>query len=162
MPRLYMKSLLDAPLEAVWAFHEDTKRGLESLSPPEAEAEVLKADKPAVGAEVIVRAKTPLGRQKVRAVYREWEPPHGSKPHRIAYFVDEARIWPFSQWRHTHRFEETIDEGQTKVWAIDDVRYALPIWAGGVIGARFGAGPQLRKMFKYRHAKLRELLCRRS
>jgi ligand-binding SRPBCC domain-containing protein len=157
-----MKSLLDAPLEAVWEFHADTERGLTELSPPGSDVQVTKADLPAVGAEVVVRVKTPIGRQKVTAVYKEWQPPTGSRPHRAAWFVDEAEIFPFKSWRHLHRFEETIDEGRTKVWAIDDVRYEMPLGPLGLLADKVGSGPQLRKMFKFRHDRLRDILCRRG
>ncbi len=162
MPRMYKKSLLDAPLEAVWAFHEDTEQGLVALSPPEADVQITKADPAAVGAEVIIRAKTPIGRQKWVAVYTQFQPPVGSRPHRVAYFVDEARKSPFKSWVHTHRFEEVVDGGRTKVWAIDDVRYEVPLGPLGLIGDKLIVKPQLKKMFEYRHQQLRKLLCRRG
>jgi ligand-binding SRPBCC domain-containing protein len=161
MSRFFKKSLLDAPLEAVWAFHEDTEAGLRALSPPKADVQITKADPPAVGAEVVIRAKTPIGRQKWVAVYREWQPPRGSRPHRTAYFVDKAVKSPFKSWVHTHRFEETIDGGRTKVWAIDDVRYEVGFGPLGIVGDKLIVARELKNMFAYRHDKLRELLCRR-
>jgi ligand-binding SRPBCC domain-containing protein len=162
MPRAYYRVLLDAPLEAVWAFHEDTEAGLRALSPPEADVQITRADPPGVGARVVIRAKTPIGRKRWVAEYLEWQPPHGSRPHRIAWFVDKAVESPFKSWVHTHRFEETVDQGRTKVWAIDDVRYEVPLGPLGLVGDRLIVRPQLNKMFAHRHAKLRELLCRRE
>ena len=162
MPRVFYKSLLDAPLEAVWAFHEDIEAGLTALSPPEADVRITKADPPGVGAEVVIRVKTPVGRRKWVAVYREWQPPTGSRPNRLAWFVDEQAEGPFTRWVHTHRFEETVDQGRTKVWASDAVEYTVPLGPVGVVADRLLVRPQLDKMFAYRHRRLRELLCRRE
>lgn len=163
MPKLYRKTLLDAPLEAVWAFHEDTQHGLRTLSPPEADVQVTKADPGAVGAEVVIRAKGPLGIGRIKwvAKYTQWQPPHGEVPYRKAWFQDVQEQGPFKSWTHTHRFEETVDEGRSKVWAIDEVVYVPPLGPIGWIGDKLVIKHVLRQMFDYRHKKLREVLSRR-
>ena len=161
MGKFYKKTLLDAPLEAVWAYHDDIERGLTELSPPGDDVQVTKADKPAVGAEVTIRVRTPVGRQKWVAKYTEYRPPHGEVPQRRAWFVDEQIEGPFKKWIHRHRFEETVDEGRTKVWAIDDVRYTPPLGPLGWVADRLLLRRKLAKAFDYRHKKLREVLSRR-
>lgn len=70
-----------------------------------------------------------------------WEPPHR--------FVDEQRRGPYRLWVHEHRFEET--PGGTRVE--DYVRYAV---VGGALVQRLLVGPELQRIFDYRHEVLRE------
>ena len=156
MPKAVYKSLLDASLEDVWALHADAEEGLTALSPPEAEVEVVKADPAAVGAEVILKAKTPIGRKTWHAVYREFQPIIGHRPHREAWFVDEALKSPFKAWRHRHHFQETVVGGKVKVVATDTVTYTPPLGPLGMIGNVLIVRPQLNKMFRYRHGVYHE------
>jgi ligand-binding SRPBCC domain-containing protein len=72
-----------------------------------------------------------------------WEPPHR--------FVDEQRLGPFRRWVHEHVFEEA--GGATR--AIDNITYAVP---GGRPVHRLFVANDLRRLFTYRHTKLKELL----
>ena len=154
MPRVTYRCLLDAPLEDVWALHADAKEGLEALSPPASEVEVVRADPPGVGAVVEITAKTPIGRKAWVAVYREFHPPSGHRPHRLAWFVDEALKSPFKSWRHRHRFQETVDGGRVRVLAEDVVDYRVPLGPLGLLGNLIVVRPQLDQMFAYRHGEL--------
>lgn len=87
----------------------------------------------------------------VPAIWRSeitvWEPPYR--------FVDEQRFGPFRKWVHEHVFEE--DGGGTR--AVDNIGYAVP--GGRMVHGLFVA-KDLRRLFTYRHRKLKELLERPS
>ncbi len=72
-----------------------------------------------------------------------WEPPHR--------FVDEQRIGPFRRWIHEHTFEDV--DGQTL--ARDSVIYAVP---GGRLVHNLFVGRDLRRLFNYRHERLKAIL----
>ena len=166
MPKATYKVLLDAPLEAVWAFHEDIELGLRTLSPPEADVRVTRADEPALGCEVVMRVKAPPaswwgGRVVWHAKYVRYEPPAGDPPHRRALFADEQLKGPFAKWVHTHTFQETVDEGRAKVWASDEVVYRPPLGPLGVVADKLFVRRQVDAMFAFRHKVMRERLSRR-
>ena len=71
-----------------------------------------------------------------------WEPPFR--------FVDEQVRGPYRIWIHEHTFEEK--PGGTVVR--DNVRYSV---LGGALVNRVFVRPDLRKIFGYRHARLREI-----
>ena len=72
-----------------------------------------------------------------------WDPPHR--------FVDEQRVGPFRRWVHEHRFERV--GGRTL--AKDSVTYAVP---GGRLVHGLLVGRELRRLFGYRHERLRAIL----
>jgi ligand-binding SRPBCC domain-containing protein len=72
-----------------------------------------------------------------------WEPPYR--------FVDEQRTGPYRLWHHEHTFVE-CEEG-TLVG--DQVDYAVP---GGRLVHALVVRRDLRKIFRYRTQKLREIL----
>ncbi len=154
MPVAEYRTLLNASLEEVWAFHADAETGLVALSPPEAGVEIERADPGGVGAEVHLTAKTPIGRKKWVAVYREWQPPTGSRPHRRAWFVDEAIVSPFKRWSHRHGFEEIVQGGRTRVLASDRIDYDVGYGPIGLLASKLIVRRELDKMFAYRHAEL--------
>jgi ligand-binding SRPBCC domain-containing protein len=71
-----------------------------------------------------------------------WDPPRR--------FVDEQVRGPYRRWIHEHRFIE--DAGGT--CREDNVQYALP---GGALIQKLFAERDLRKIFSYRSARLREI-----
>jgi len=71
-----------------------------------------------------------------------WEPPRR--------FVDRQTRGPYSLWVHEHTFTE-INNGTI---VGDRVQYAVP---GGWIVQRFLVGPDLERIFQYRHRVLEEL-----
>lgn len=166
MPRVTYRVLLDAPLEAVWAFFEDVERGLSALTPPARRLRLVKVEPPRVGAEMVVAMRAPplswVGREtRWTARYVEHRPPHGLPPGRRAWFVDEQVRGPFARWRHAHRFEEIMDAGRTKVWAIDELDYAVPLGPLGVVANKLVVRRMLDDTFAFRHRVMRERLCRR-
>ena len=71
----------------------------------------------------------------------EWEPPHR--------FVDEQRRGPYRLWVHEHTF--TSQDGGTM--AKDTVRYAV---LGGAIVQRLFVASELKRIFQYRNAALKD------
>lgn len=71
-----------------------------------------------------------------------WEPPHR--------FVDEQRRGPYKLWIHEHVFEGR--DGGTVVR--DHVRYDVP---GGALVDRWIVRRDLRRIFDYRHERLKEM-----
>lgn len=166
MPRLMFKVLLDAPLEAVWAFHEDVHHALALVMPPDLKIRITRADAPGPGAQIVARMSVPplswVGRQtRWVSRYSEYEPPKGEPPRRRAHFTDEQAEGPLSRWRHEHRFEETLDEGRTKVWVIDELDYALPLGPLGWIADRLIGRRRIARIFMHRQKVMRQRLSRR-
>ena len=156
MPVAEYRTLLKAPIEKVWAFHSDAHAELANMTPPEAHVQVERADDPGVGAEVHMTVRTPIGRRKWVAIFREWQPPTGSRPHRKAWFVDNALKSPFKSWRHRHVFEEVVQGGRTQVLATDRVTYEVGFGPIGVLANKLIVKRELDKMFAYRHGVLHQ------
>ena len=74
-----------------------------------------------------------------------WEPPHR--------FVDRQVRGPYRQWVHLHTFEQR--DGGTLLR--DRVDYAVPGWLLEPLLDRFIVGPDVRRIFAYRRAKMQEL-----
>ena len=153
MPTLQFETIVPAPLDRVWAFHEDVTSALPAISPPEAQVRIESADVPVrEGSRIVITAKAPLGR-RVRWVARivEHRPPHPVAFGEEARFVDEQEAGPFAAWRHAHEFER-VDEQTTRL--VDRVDYRLPLGPLGWVADRLVVRPQLRRMFRHRHAAL--------
>ncbi len=76
----------------------------------------------------------------------EWDPPHR--------FADHQVKGPYKQWLHKHTFEAR--DGGTNVR--DEVEYAVPGWVFEPLLHWLFVGPDVRKIFEYRAAKIDELL----
>jgi ligand-binding SRPBCC domain-containing protein len=130
---------VDAPVEALWAFHERPDV-LELLQPPWERAEVLQPPRSLeVGTRVLVRVR-------VGPVPVLFEAEH------IAYergrrFVDRMVRGPFRSWVHEHRFEPRGAGARL----IDDVEYELPLGALGRLAGGAFARRRLERMFDFRH-----------
>jgi len=81
-----------------------------------------------------------------RTLISTWDPP--------SCFVDEQLVGPYTQWTHRHTFADTPDGGTL---VEDEVRYRMPF---GVLGrlAHLLVRPQLDRIFRYRTARVHELL----
>lgn len=69
-------------------------------------------------------------------------------------FVDEQRAGPYRLWIHRHDFVE--ENGGT--WIRDHVDYIPRGWILEPLLNRWFVQPDLMKIFRYRHQKIRELL----
>jgi ligand-binding SRPBCC domain-containing protein len=72
-----------------------------------------------------------------------WEPPYR--------FVDQQRRGPYRWWIHEHTFEENEDG----TLMLDRVDYGVP---GGALVHRVFVGHSLRKIFKYRARRMRDMM----
>ena len=139
------QSEIEAPPDAVFAFHEKPYAFAE-LMPPWEKAEIVQ---PAGGIQPGSRAviKTYVG-----PFPQIWEAEHVEYiPNRL--FADVQRRGPFAYWYHRHRFEPT-DRGTTLM--IDEIEYALPWgWLGDLLAGRV-VRKKLARVFDYRHQVLAE------
>jgi ligand-binding SRPBCC domain-containing protein len=153
MPVLEFEITLAAPLDVIWAYHNDVNN-LPALSPGYAQVTIESADVPLKqGSRIVITAKAPLGR-RLRWVAQiiEHKPPRAVVFGEEARFVDVQKSGPLRAWRHEHDFEH-ISEKATRV--LDHVSYRFgwgPIgWLADVLFFR----RYLRSMLLYRHAILR-------
>jgi ligand-binding SRPBCC domain-containing protein len=148
MPHFEFSSWIDAPVEAVWAFHERDDV-LKLLSPPGTEV-ISRTGGLETGARVEFRAPV-LGPVKMR-----WLALHTGYG-RLRYFVDEQVSGPFRLWRHEHRFQ--AENGGTRL--TDAIHFSLPLaplsdWLAG-----WAVKLQLRTLFARRH-RLTAAHCRQA
>src|SRR5688572_19745981 len=98
MPTFETETIIAAPLERVWAFHQEVTEALSKLSPPGARVviESVKPSPPELGTRVTVRAKVPMrGELRWVAKYVEFVPPKAVVFGAEARFVDEQERGPF-------------------------------------------------------------------
>ncbi len=132
-------TLIDAPVEVVWNFHERPDI-LQLLTPPWQPIQIVRRegglDIGAVSEFRIFVGPIPL---RWVAVHTEYE--------RYHLFTDEQREGPFQFWRHRHQFRE--ENGKTRL--TDAIAFSLPggwfsdILIGWIVYV------QLIQMFRYRH-----------
>lgn len=139
---------LPAPPWDVFPFFADAFN-LERITPPMLRFRVLTAPPIAMGVGTLLDYRVRLRGIPMRwqSEITAWEPPHR--------FVDEQRRGPYRLWVHEHTF--AAQDGGTV--ARDMVRYAVP---GGGLVQRLVVGPDLRRIFEYRSAALREIFSGQS
>lgn len=139
---------LPAPPWDVFPFFADAFN-LERITPPMLRFRVLTAPPIAMGVGTLLDYRVRLRGIPMRwqSEITAWEPPHR--------FVDEQRRGPYRLWVHEHTFAAQ-DSGTV---ARDNVRYAVP---GGGLVQRLVVGPDLRRIFEYRSAALREIFSGQS
>jgi ligand-binding SRPBCC domain-containing protein len=145
MRRFTKQSEIFAPVQSVFAFHEQ-EQAIEQLIPPWERAEVLERSSGVrVGTRTVIKVFAgPFARLWV-AEHTEYV--------KDRLFADIQRSGPFAYWYHRHLFEPT-DRGTTLY--TDDVEYALPFgWLGDVVAGLFVRG-KLQRMFDYRHKVVAE------
>lgn len=141
--RLVAEVRLPRPRREVFPFFADA-RNLDVLTPPWLHFEVLtKGDIPmAEGTRIDYRLRLhgiPIRWQSEISV---WDPP--------VRFVDQQRHGPYRTWHHEHIFEE--QDGVTV--ARDVVHYDV---LGGRLVNALVVERDVRKIFTFRHHKMREL-----
>ncbi|MEC4990292.1 MAG: SRPBCC family protein [Oscillatoria sp. PMC 1068.18] len=132
-------SLINAPVEVVWNFHERPDI-LDILTPPWQPVEIVRREGGlAVGA--ISEFKIFIGVIPVRWLARH------TQCERYHIFVDEQIDGPMEFWRHKHQF--VAENEQTRL--TDSIEYALPggELAESILG--WWVEARLRDMFRYRH-----------
>lgn len=144
--RMFVKeSLIAAPPERVFAFHE-LPDALTRLTPPWESSRVIQMAKISeVGSEAIIETRI-LGLVPARWVARHtaYDPPR--------MFEDVQVKGPFHYWRHRHLIEPHADGSTLR----DEIEYEPPFSIFGQLAAPFLILPRLEKLFAYRHAATRE------
>ena len=139
MQRFVKESLIRAPREQVFAFHERPD-AFALLQPPWEKTRILQPPRSLrVGTVVILQTQVGpfwLTLEAEHVAYRKNE-----------RFEDVLRKGPFAHWHHKHLF---LDRGKQCLLR-DEIDYALPGGALGDIAAKWVARPKLERMFEYRH-----------
>lgn len=129
--------------EDVFAWHE-RPGALERLTPPWAEAEVLRQDGGIRdGGKVVLRIRRGPTTFRWELRHRDYE--HGRG------FADEQISGPLKHWLHRHRFSENGDGGTL---VEDEVEVEPPL---GAAGAALGPGlvrRELGRLFRFRYRRL--------
>jgi ligand-binding SRPBCC domain-containing protein len=138
--RFTKESVIRAPRERVFAFHE-LPDALARLTPPWESARVLSAAPSlSVGSRAVVATKL-FGLLPVRwiAEHTAYEPPR--------MFEDVQLSGPFKRWRHRHVFEPHENGSLLR----DEIEFEPPLGPLGRLAGPFIIGPRLRRLFDYRH-----------
>lgn len=132
-------SLIDAPVETVWQFHERPDI-LELLTPPWQPVTIVRREG-GLDVGAISEFRLSLAGIPVRwiATHLECQPNH--------LFVDEQTDGPMESWVHRHEFK--TENGKTRL--TDAIAYEIP---GGLLAELllgWWVDLRLRDMFRYRH-----------
>lgn len=132
-------SLIDAPVEVVWNFHERPDI-LQILTPPWQPVEIVRREG-GLDVGAVTEFRILLGLFPVRWVARHTE----CEKNRL--FTDRQISGPMESWVHRHLF--TQENGKTRL--TDRIDYELP---GGFIAElllEWWVKVRLTDMFRYRH-----------
>lgn len=134
------ESIIKAPPERVFAFHE-LPDAIERLIPPWENARIIqKADISKIGSQAIIEQKIfGLIPSRWVAEHTRYEPPK--------MFEDVQISGPFSKWRHRHIILPHADGATLR----DEIEYEPPMSFLGELAAPLLVVPKLEKMFDYRH-----------
>lgn len=139
MLHFQFSSLIDAPVEVVWNFHE-RQDILQILTPPWQPVQIIRREG-GLGIGAISEFRLLLGPIPVRWLARHTE----YKQYQL--FTDQQIDGPMQSWTHRHQF--TSENGQTRL--TDKIDYELP--GGWLIELLLGwwVDSRLQEMFRYRH-----------
>ncbi len=132
-------SVINAPLEVVWKFHERPDI-LQLLTPPWQPVQVVRREG-GLDVGAITEFRLFLGLLPLTWLARHTE----YEQYRL--FTDEQISGPFEIWVHRHKFE--LENSQTRL--TDDISFSMP--GGGTVEFISGwlVQVQLEAMFRYRH-----------
>jgi ligand-binding SRPBCC domain-containing protein len=138
---------IDAPIEKVFHFHDDSQNLLR-ITPPDTKVELLSATPAGKGQRVVLQTvQFGFFKSKWEVEITEYEPP--------VKIVDVQRKGPFGKWIQTRHFKK-ISETQTEM--TDHVEYELPAeHLTNFFAGRF-VQHEIEKMFRHRQSKTKELL----
>jgi ligand-binding SRPBCC domain-containing protein len=136
---------LAAAIEKVFEFHADP-HNIGKVSPRGLSVEVLASHPQARAGDQFTLRVRQLG---IPLLWRgQWE-----KVESPSLLVDSAKVFPFSYWRHEHRF--TAANSETEM--TDNVHFKVHWFLGGVLAERFIAGILFPLMFSIRHRRTRRV-----
>lgn len=143
---LVATAVIPAALEEVWGFFSDP-RNLQRITPPALEFRITMPLPIEMREGAIIDYRLRIRGVPVRWRTRiaAWEPPRR--------FVDEQVRGPYRRWVHEHRFREVLGG----VEAVDRVEYRPPGWVLEPLVHALFVGPDVRRIFAYRGARLREI-----
>jgi uncharacterized protein len=143
MPVFTLKTFLNHSAEEVFAWHM-RPGALERLTPPWEHVRILDREgEIAEGGTVTLGIKR--GPTEIKFVVRhtEFELNRG--------FTDEQVSGPFTAWRHSHRFEPR--DGGCDV--VDEVQWEVPLGAAGQLFMGWSVEGELKRLFAWRHERLK-------
>jgi len=148
MKTVSFSTLLNAPIEAVYAFHCDTNN-LPKITPLWIKAQVVELVLPLQEGSVIVLDITRFGfTQRWKMEIERMQAPH--------VVVDRSLKSPFRVFHHEHAFE-VVDKNTTKMR--DTVSFSLPFEPLSKLVYPLVVW-DLARMFAYRHQQTQKLLGR--
>ncbi len=127
--------------EALFPFFADA-RNLEEITPPWLRFALVDAPAGPLASGALINYRLRIRGVPIRWQTRidDWDPPRR--------FTDEQKKGPYRRWHHEHRFFSM--EGGTLM--TDRVSFAA---IGGPLVRRFLIEPDLRRIFTYRHERIR-------
>lgn len=145
------RSLIEAPAEVVFGFHERPD-AFERLLPPWQVTQVITPPSSlAVGTVVEMKIKIGPFWQTIRAEHVDYQPG--------VMFADRMTRGPFRSWLHRHIVEP---RGDAACELVDDIEYELPLGVLGRLAAGRFVRNDLTRLFDHRHQVTKELCERRS
>ncbi len=132
-------SLIDAPVEVVWSFHERPDI-LQILTPPWQPVQIIRREG-GLDVGAISEFRLWLGFLPIQWLARHTE---CQKPR---LFTDQQIAGPMEYWAHQHQFE--AENGKTRL--TDAIAYKIP--GGWLAELLLGwwVNSRLEQMFRYRH-----------
>ncbi len=139
------RSRISCTLEALYAFHSDTKN-LKAVTPPNISVALLNPiDEVKEGDILDIKTKKFFFSIPWKIEITQATPPHK--------MIDTALKSPFTFWEHHHIFRQKEDGCELK----DIVFYEIPYGFVGKIFSKLIA-LELEAMFTYRHAQTKKIL----
>jgi ligand-binding SRPBCC domain-containing protein len=138
--RFVRESVIQAPVERVFAFHQ-LPDALQRLTPPWERTQVIAPSRSLnVGERTTVRLRI-LGVVPLLCVseHTRFDPPR--------MFEDRMLRGPFRKWVHQH----LVIPAESGTILRDDVDYDPPLWPVGRLLAPVLVEPRLKRLFDYRH-----------
>ncbi|MEM9404599.1 MAG: SRPBCC family protein [Acidobacteriota bacterium] len=145
MPQFVRESLIQAPAQAVFDFHE-APDAFARLQPPWQTTKIVQPPASlAVGTRVVLRVKLGPFWQTMEAEHIGYEPGRS--------FTDRLVRGPFRRWVHQHIVEP---EGDRACRLRDEIDYQLPLPPFGDLFGGLFARRELRRLFDFRHEVTRK------
>lgn len=138
--------LIDAPIEKVFFFHNDTSNLLK-ITPPNIKVTIESMGEPGLGYEVILKVRQfGLFTMRWHVKITEYEPP--------TRMTDVQISGPFRSWKQV-RSLRSVDGGTELT---DTVDYEPPFGVLGVLANALIIRRQITSMFAYRQAATKRIL----
>lgn len=146
MERIEQTVVIDAPIERVFHFHDDTNNLLK-ITPPNIKVSIETMGNPGLGYEVTLKIRQfAIFVMRWHVKITAYQPP--------VLMVDEQVRGPFASWKQTRRLQ-TVN-GKTEL--TDIVEYEAPFGVLGWIANALVIRRQVEAMFAFRQAATKRLL----